>query len=56
MEAYHLYCVHCLLTTQLNIIFLFIYRNNDSSNAGDQNPDIYSQVMRNKLNRYGIIF
>ena len=45
-----------ILTNQLNIIFLFIYRNNDVTNNGGHNPDIYSQVMRNKLTRYGIIF
>lgn len=56
----HFFCYPLLLplltAPQLNIIFLFIYRNNDSANNGDQNPDIYSQIMRNKLNRHGIIF
>ncbi|CAK7229973.1 hypothetical protein SCUCBS95973_007415 [Sporothrix curviconia] len=44
------------VSSVLNIIFLFIYRNNDVIGNGDQNPDIYSQVMRNKLNRYGVVF
>ncbi|KAL1889976.1 hypothetical protein Sste5346_008555 [Sporothrix stenoceras] len=45
-----------IISSLFNIVFLFLYRNHDSDINGDQNPDIYSQVMRNKLNRYGIIF
>ncbi|ERS95398.1 uncharacterized protein SPSK_01995 [Sporothrix schenckii 1099-18] len=50
------FCEIFIVSSMLNIIFLFIFRNNETAVAGDQNPDIYSQIMRNKLNRYGIIF